>query len=82
MIEWWKHNFGAGKIRMCPGKKQGRAGSRRNGEQEKQKMERRFKIQSNLRIVNCEKKEKAFGPGIAALLEGVETHGSLRKAQP
>ena len=55
MIEWWKHNFGAGKIRMCPGKKQGRAGSRRNGEQEKQKMERRFKIQSNLRIVNCER---------------------------
>lgn len=43
-------------------------------------MERRFKIQSNLRIVNCEKKEKAFGPGIAALLEGVETHGSLRKS--
>lgn len=43
-------------------------------------MERRFKIQSNLRIVNCEKKEKAFGPGIAALLEGVERHGSLRKS--
>lgn len=40
-------------------------------------MEENFQVQSTLRLVRG---EKLFGPGIAALLEGVGKNGSLRKS--
>ena len=40
-------------------------------------MKEKFQVQSTLRLMRG---EKAFGPGIAALLDGVGKNGSLRKS--
>ena len=40
-------------------------------------MDQGLQVKSTLRLV---RREKVFGPGIAALLEGVGSHGSLRKS--
>lgn len=40
-------------------------------------MEKKFKVQANLRLIAG---EKAFGPGIVQLLEGIDELGSLRRS--